>query len=221
MVEQVAATGKPIVVVLLNGSALAVNWAQDHANTVLEAWYPGQTGGKAITETLTGASNPAGRLPVTFYASLDQLPAFTDYSMQNRTYRYFTGKPLYRFGYGLSYARFSYSNLKLSTTTVHAGGVLTALAEVRNTGSIAGDEVVEFYLIPPQSGNGGLSPQVQLEAFQRVHLLPGQSKQVTFQLGPRQLSEVDANGIRAFSLEATRCRSAVRSPAMPSLPAIR
>jgi beta-glucosidase len=197
MLEQVAATGKPVVVVLLTGSAVAVNWAQEHANAVLEAWYPGEQGGKAIAETLTGKNNPAGRLPVTFYASLDQLPEFTDYSMTNRTYRYFTGKPLYKFGYGLSYTGFSYSGLKLSTETLQAGDRLTAQVTVRNKGTLAGDEVVELYLVPPQSGNGGLSPHVQLDGFQRVHLLPGQTKQVSFELNPRQLSEVDADGVRS------------------------
>ena len=121
MLQQVAATGKPVVAVLLTGSAVAVNWAQDHANAILEAWYPGEQGGKAIADTLTGKNNPAGRLPVTFYASLDQLPEFTDYSMANRTYRYFTGKPLYKFGYGLSYTSFGYSGLKLLTETLQAG----------------------------------------------------------------------------------------------------
>ncbi len=109
LLEAVAATGKPLVVVLMNGSALAVQWAQQHANAVLEAWYPGEAGAAAIAETLSGKNNPAGRLPVTFYASVDQLPAFTDYSMANRTYRYFKGTPLYGFGYGLSYTTFAYS----------------------------------------------------------------------------------------------------------------
>jgi beta-glucosidase len=197
MLEQVAAAGKPLVVVLLNGSALATNWAQDHANAVLDAWYPGQAGGKAIADTLSGKNNPGGRLPVTFYASLDDLPAFTDYSMQNRTYRYFKGKALYNFGYGLSYTKFSYSHLKLSTDALHAGDTLTAEADVRNAGSVAGDEVAELYLIPPHDGNGGLSPNLQLEGFQRFHLAPGQIKHVIFKLDPRQLSEVDANGTRA------------------------
>ena len=114
LLEALAATGKPLVVVLMSGSAVAVNWAQEHAAAVLEAWYPGEEGGTAIAETLAGVNNPSGRLPVTFYASLDQLPPFEDYSMQNRTYRYFQGKPLYGFGYGLSYSTFEYSNLKLS-----------------------------------------------------------------------------------------------------------
>ena len=155
-----------MVVVLLNGSALAMNWAKKHANAILEAWYPGETGGKAITETLVGKSDPSGRLPVTFYASVDDLPAFTDYSMKNRTYRYYSGEVLYRFGYGLSYTRFSYSHLKLSTSKVQAGDTITAEADVHNSGNVAGDEVAELYLMPPPDGNGGLSPHIQLEGFQ-------------------------------------------------------
>jgi beta-glucosidase len=197
MLEQVAATGKPIVVVLLNGSALAVNWAQEHANAILEAWYPGEAGGRAIGETLTGKNNPAGRLPVTFYTSLDELPPFSEYSMKNRTYRYFTGKPLYGFGYGLSYTKFSYSHVKLSSETVHAGDTLTVEADVRNTGKLAGDEVAELYLQAPREGNSGLSANLQLEGFARVRLAPGAVKHVTFKLTPRELSEVDDKGIRS------------------------
>ncbi len=198
LLEQLAATGKPMVVVLLNGSALAVNWAQEHANAILEAWYPGEAGGRAIADTLTGANNPGGRLPITFYKSVDDLPPFTDYSMSNRTYRYFKGKPLYGFGYGLSYTTFSYSHLKLSTPTLRAGDTLTVEADVRNTGKVAGDEVAELYLTASKDSNGGLSPNLQLEAFQRFHLAPGQIQHVTLKLTPRQLSEVDANGTRAI-----------------------
>ena len=197
MLEQVAAIGKLMVVVLLNGSALAVNWAQQHADAILDAWYPGRAGGKAIADTLIGKNDPGGRLPITFYASLNDLPPFTDYSMQSRTSRYFKGKPLYGFGYGLSYTKFSYSHLKLSTDSVHAGDTLTVEADVSNTGKVAGDEVSELYLIPPQDGNGGLSPNLQLEGFSRIHLLPGKTKQVTFRLSPRQLSEVDSKGVRS------------------------
>ena len=186
-----------MVVVLLNGSALAVNWAQEHANAILEAWYPGEAGGKAIADTLTGKNNPGGRLPITFYASLDELPPFTDYAMRNRTYRYFKGKALYGFGYGLSYTRFSYSSPKLSAETVYAGDTLTVETDVRNTGSLAGDEVAELYLIPPADGNEGLSPNLQLEGFSRVHLMPGETKHLFFKLSPRQLSEVDAKGVRS------------------------
>jgi beta-glucosidase len=197
MLEAVAATGKPMIVVLLNGSALAVNWSDRYANAVLEAWYPGQAGGQAIANTLTGKNNPAGRLPVTFYRSIDDIPPFTDYAMKGRTYRYFTGLPLYSFGYGLSYSKFTYSNLKLSTGTLEAGNPLTVEADIRNTSSRPGDEVAELYLTPPQDGNGGLSPQLELIAFDRLHLAAGQLRHVTFKLNPRDLSLVDAQGIRA------------------------
>jgi len=194
LLEAVAATGKPLVVVLMNGSALAVNWSQEHAQAVLEAWYPGETGGEAIAQTLDGKNNPGGRLPVTFYSSIDQLPGFENYAMKGRTYRYFGGTPLYGFGYGLSYTQFAYSKLQLSSKTVKAGAQLTVEAEVRNTGKRAGDEVVELYLTPPASD---VSPLRELKAFQRLHLEPGASQQVKFELDPRQLSEVDAAGKRS------------------------
>ena len=197
MLTKVAATGKPIVVVLLNGSALAVPYAEAHANAILEAWYPGEFGGQAIANTLVGRNNPAGRLPVTFYQSVNDLPPFSDYSMKNRTYRYYTGTPLYGFGYGLSYTRFSYSNLKLSKPILRAGESLTAEVEVKNTGSRAGDEVAQLYLVPPVSASGAQSPQVQLEGFQRLSLKPGETRKLTFMLDPRMLSEVDEKGVRS------------------------
>jgi beta-glucosidase len=125
------------------------------------------------------------------------LPEFADYSMKNRTYRYFTGKPLYGFGYGLSYTSFKYESLRLSSEAMHAGDSLTATVEVTNTGKREGDEVAELYLTPPTSGNGGLSPRVQLAGFKRVHLKPGESSEVSFTLDPRGLSEVDSQGIRS------------------------
>ena len=133
LLEAMKATGKPLVVVLMNGSALSVNWANEHADAILDAWYSGEEGGTAIAQTLAGVNNPAGRLPVTFYKGVDQLPAFEDYSMKNRTYRYFEGQPLYPFGYGLSYSKFEYSNLKLSSATLKAGDALSVDADVRNT----------------------------------------------------------------------------------------
>jgi beta-glucosidase len=195
MLEAVAKTGKPMVVVLLNGSALAVNWAQQNARALLEAWYPGQSGGQAIAETLSGKNNPAGRLPVTFYTCACQLPAFDDYSMANRTYRYFKGKPLYAFGDGLSYTTITYSGLRLSTKDLKAGDTLTVEAEVHNTGSLPGDEVSELYLIPPQSG--GPAPRLALAGFMRFHLNSGQTRHLTLTLDPRTLSEVDEKGVRA------------------------
>ncbi len=197
LLEQLAATGKPLVIVLMNGSALAVNVAQAHANAVLEAWYPGEAGGRAIADVLTGSVNPSGRLPVTFYASGADLPDFSDYSMKNRTYRYFTGAPLYRFGFGLSYTRFHYSDVKLSTHVVKAGAMLTAQVDVKNTGTRAGEEVAELYLLPPHEGNGGLSPQLHLQGAQRVSLQPGESRTLTFTLDPRGMSEVDGQGTRS------------------------
>ena len=213
MLEQVAATGKPLVVVLLNGSALAVNWAQDHANAILEAWYPGEAGGRAIGETLTGKYNPSGRLPLTFYTSLDELPDFSDYSMKNRTYRYFNGKTLYDFGYGLSYTKFAYSHVKLSETTVHAGDTLTVEADVKNTGARAGDEVAELYLIPPHDGNGGLSPNLQLAGFESAasRSRRGQARRLQA-LAARSVARSTTRASAACSPEAISCPSAAHSP---------
>jgi beta-glucosidase len=201
LIEAVAKTGKPMVVVLLNGSALAVNWAQQNAKAILEAWYPGESGGQAIGETLSGKNNPAGRLPITFYTGVDQLPAFEDYSMANRTYRYFTGKPLYSFGDGLSYTTFAYSNVTLSTRSLRAGDTLTVDADVTNAGSLAGDEVAELYITPPHTT---VSPKVALAGFERLHLNPGETKHVTFQLDPRTLSQVDNKGVRSVGPGAYR-----------------
>jgi beta-glucosidase len=192
LLKAVAATGKPLVVVLQNGSALAVNWAQEHAGAVLEAWYPGEEGGTAIAETLAGDNNPAGRLPLTFYASLDQVPGFEDYSMQGRTYRYFSGKPLYGFGYGLSYTSFVYSRLK-APESVAAGEPMTVEAEVKNTGRIAGDEVAELYLTQPR---GFETPLRVLAGFTRVHLAAGASAHVGFTVDARSLGQVDEKGVR-------------------------
>jgi beta-glucosidase len=191
LVEAVAATGKPFAVVLINGSALSVNWINQHANAVVEAWYPGEEGGVAVAETLGGKNNPAGRLPVTFYTSVDQLPNFEDYGMANRTYRYFYGKPLYPFGYGLSYTKFSYSNLSIPNSAVAAGQPLSVDATVANTGKVAGDEVVQLYLKFPQVKG---APRVALRGFQRIHLEPGASQQVHFDLKPRDLGMVTEDG---------------------------
>ncbi len=194
LLEAAKATGKPLVMVLMNGSALGLGWAKANADAILEAWYPGQAGAQAIAETLSGDNNPGGRLPVTFYANVDDLPPFTDYNMSNRTYRYYRGKPVYPFGYGLSYTQFGYSGVKLSTHKLRAGDPLRVEADVRNQGLIAGDEVVELYLTPPENG---LSPIHALAGFERVHLQPGESRHVSFTLDARQLSEVDARGDRA------------------------
>jgi beta-glucosidase len=191
LVEAVAATGKPLIVVLMNGSALSVNWAKDHANAILESWYAGEEGGAAIAETISGKNNPAGRLPVTFYTGVSQLPPFEDYAMKNRTYRYFDGAPLYPFGYGLSYTTFAFSDLQLSTSAVNAGDPLKVEATVTNKGKLAGDEVAELYLSFPKVAG---APRIALRGFQRVHLDPGASQKVQFTLDPRDLSIVTEAG---------------------------
>jgi beta-glucosidase len=193
LLESVAATGKPLIVVLTNGSALAVNWAQEHAAAILEAWYPGEEGGAAVANVLSGEYNPAGRLPVTFYQSVAQLPPFGNYSMAGRTYRYFTEQPLYPFGYGLSFSSFNYSDAKVSQEQVAADGTVTVSVRITNTGSIPGDEVVQLYLAHP--GVEG-APIRALAGFQRIHLDPAVSKTVDFTLRDRDLSIVDETGAR-------------------------
>ena len=193
LLQALAATGKPLIVVYTSGSELASATAQNAARALLMAWYPGQAGGTAIAETLGGENNPSGRLPVTFYKSIADLPGFSDYSMSNRTYRYFKGEPLYGFGYGLSYARFAYGPVTLASKTLQAGEALEARVSIRNTSQVEGDEVAELYLRPPQTP-GAL--RLALEGFERLHLLPGEEKQVRFQLDARQMSTVDAAGKR-------------------------
>jgi beta-glucosidase len=191
LLQAVAITGKPLVVVLMNGSALGVNWEKAHANAILEAWYSGEEGGTAIAETLSGKNNPAGRLPVTFYKDVRQLPHFEDYAMKGRTYRYFEGEPLWPFGYGLSYTTFSYSKLSLPSTPIHAGDPLNASVTVTNTGKLAGDEVVQLYLKFPDVAG---APRRALRGFQRIHLETGANRKVEFHLNPRDLSMVTDAG---------------------------
>jgi beta-glucosidase len=193
LLEAVKAAGKPLVVVLMNGSALGVNWANQNANAILEGWYPGEEGGAAIAETLAGINNPAGRLPITFYKSTSDLPPFDDYSMKGRTYRYFEGQPLYPFGYGLSYTKFAYSNAKLSAPILKAGGNLQVDVDVRNSGALAGDEVVQAYIEFPKLPG---APSRALRGFERVSVGPGQIKHVRLTLNPRDLSMVNDEGTR-------------------------
>ncbi len=193
LLEALAATGKPLIVVLTSGSALAVNWADDHAAAILEAWYPGEEGGTAVADVLSGDYNPAGRLPVTFYKSVAQLPPFTDYSMFDRTYRYLNETPLYPFGFGLSYSIFSYSDPVIAETKSGPDVLQSVSVHVINKSSLPGDEVVELYLSHP--GVEG-APIRSLAGFQRVHLAAGASQLVTFLLTPRDLSIVDPIGRR-------------------------
>jgi len=194
MLEALSATDKPLVVVLMNGSALAADWAKQHANAIVEAWYPGEEAGTAIAEVLTGKINPGGRLPVTFYAGTKDLPAFDDYSMSNRTYRYFHGTPLWGFGYGLSYSKFKWTNLELSTKTLDAGLPLAVDADVENISGVTGDVVSELYLTPPVTLS---SPQLTLVGFERTTLAPHGKQHIHFTLNARALSTVDTGGKRA------------------------
>ena len=180
LVKAATAVGKPVVVVLTSGSAIAANYAAEHATALLEAWYGGEEAGTAIAETLAGVNNPAGRLPVTFYKSVDQLPPFTDYAMKGHTYRYFKGDPLYTFGFGLSYSTFAYSGLSAKRTPKGA----EIRATVKNTSAREGDEVVQLYV---GGGSGEEAPIRSLRGFQRVHLRAGESRQVSFTLGSDDL----------------------------------
>jgi len=191
LLERVCATGKPVVLVLMNGSALSVNWANANVPAILEAWYPGGQGGKAVAEALAGGFSPAGRLPVTFYKSVDQLPDFENYSMLKRTYRYFDGEPLYPFGYGLSYTTFAYDKLHVNRRSVSGKEPVTISVEVKNTGTVPSDEVVQLYL--SHLGIAG-APLRALKGFQRVPLAAGEKKTVTFVLRERDLSVVDEAG---------------------------
>ena len=177
---------------LINGSALAVNWADEHVPAILEAWYPGQAGGTAIAEALFGLINPGGRLPVTFYRATSDLPPIDDYDMHKRTYRYFTGEPLYAFGFGLSYTTFAYRDLKITPAEVKPGEAVVVQVEVENTGERLGDEVVQLYV---QDVEASLPvPQLQLQGFTRIRLAPGEKQTVRFTLTAEQLSVVDEAG---------------------------
>ena len=191
LVRAVAATGKPLIVVLMNGSALAVNWEKTHADAILESWYAGEEGGTAIADTLSGRNDPAGRLPVTFYRSVDQLPNFEDYSMKGRTYRYFAGQPLWPFGYGLSYTTFKYGDLTLPKGSIGADEPMDASVRITNAGEVAGDEVVQLYLKFPAIAG---APLRALRGFRRIHLAPGASRIVRFHLGRRDMSMVTDDG---------------------------
>jgi beta-glucosidase len=193
LLRRVAALGKPVVLVLMNGSAMAVNWADGHVPAIVQAWYPGGEGGAAVAALLAGDFSPAGRLPVTFYESVDQLPPFSDYSMKRRTYRYFDGQPLYPFGFGKSFTSFEYQNARASAPRVSARDTVTVSVDVTNTGGMASDEVVQLYLT--HVGVAG-APRRTLQGFQRIHLAPGERKAIDFTLRDRALSVVDAQGQR-------------------------
>jgi beta-glucosidase len=193
LMKVLKSTGKPVVFVMLTGSAIAVPWEAANVPAILNAWYGGQAAGTAVADVLFGDYNPAGRLPVTFYKSDADLASFTDYSMENRTYRYFKGKPLYGFGYGLSYTTFRYDELK-APETARSGQAVTVTARITNTGKMAGDEVVQLYF---QNKDERVKSSLKtLKSFQRVTLAPGESRVITFTLSPDDLTYVNAEGGR-------------------------
>jgi beta-glucosidase len=185
LVEAAISTGKPVVVVLTSGSAVAANYAAERAAAVLEAWYGGEEIGTAIAETLAGVNNPSGRLPVTFYRGVEQLPPFEDYAMKGRTYRYFKGNPAFGFGFGLSYSTFHYSDLKTSRA---ADGARVSVT-VKNDSAREGDEVVELYV----DGAGGAGDPIRsLRGFKRIHLGAGESRDVEFKLALEDVPKAPA-----------------------------
>jgi beta-glucosidase len=175
LLEALQATGKPVVLVLTTGSAIAVDWATQKLPAIVVAWYPGQRGGNAVADVLFGNTNPSGRLPVTFYKGDEKLPAFDDYSMRNRTYRYFEGEPLYPFGHGLSYTQFAYSGIKVD----RVGDNVTVTVNLKNIRKSAGDEVSQLYVHSPS-----LRALKELRGIQRLTLKPGESRVATFKLVP-------------------------------------
>lgn len=195
LLDAVAASGKPVIVVLTNGGALSVNKAREKAAAILLAGYGGQQGGNAVADVLFGDYNPAGRLPVTYYKSIDQIPAFENYDMTGKTYRFFGQEPLYPFGYGLSYTTFTYSNLSIPEKIV-AGAKVAIKVTVTNTGKYAGDEVVQLYLNDEKASTP--RPLRQLEGFERITLKPGESKVVEFTLDPRQFSIINNKDTRVI-----------------------
>lgn len=188
LLDAVTATGKPVVVVLTNGGALSVNRAQEKAAAILLAGYGGQEGGNAVADVLFGDYNPAGRLPVTYYKSIDQIPAFENYDMNGKTYRFFNKEPLYPFGYGLSYTTFKYSDLSVPESA-KAGEKVTVSVTVTNSGKLTGDEVIQLYITDDKASTP--RPIRSLEGFSRVTLKPGESKIVDFQIEPRQFSIIN------------------------------
>jgi beta-glucosidase len=193
LLEQLKATGKPLVVVAMNGSTIDLSWAKENAAAIIEAWYPGQAGGLAVANVIAGKTNPAGRLPLTFYRNVSELPPFSEYSMKNRTYRYFTGTPVYPFGYGLSFTTFEYAALKLEPVDGNVEKGVRVTTTVTNTGKRAGEEVAQLYLEPPRYEG---APRLALRGFQRFNLLPGEHKTISLTLSPRDLSFVTRDGVR-------------------------
>jgi beta-glucosidase len=202
------ATGKSVIFINCSGSAMAIPWEDEHLPAILQAWYPGEEGGTAVAETLFGDNNPSGRLPITFYRSTGDLPVFTNYSMVNRTYRYFTGKPLYAFGHGLSYTHFDYSSPSLASKRVKPDGTLAVTFTVRNTGRVDGDEVAQVYFAHVNSAVP--QPVKALCSFKRVHIPAGKSAKVTLDIPAERLRYWDVTK-KDYTVEAGNYRLMIGS----------
>jgi beta-glucosidase len=196
LLEEIVAVGKPTVLVLISGSALSMSWADEHVRAIVQAWYPGQAGGQALADVLFGDYSPAGRLPITFPRSLDDVPDFSDYRMKGRTYRYAESEPLYPFGYGLSYTRFAYEAIQVDKARVAQGDTIEVSASVRNVGECSGDEVVQLYVKSLDAPF--VVPNHELRGFERIPLGVGESRRVSFRLGSRDLSLIDERGVRLY-----------------------
>ena len=192
LLETICRTGKPVVLVLLSGSALAVNWAHEHVQAIVQAWYPGAEGGKAVASLLFGEFSPSGRLPVTFYRTSEELPDFCDYSMKNRTYRYMENEALYPFGYGLSYSNFEYGEMLIDRSKLNTGEEFSCRVTLKNTGKYEADEIVQLYLEDVEASVE--VPKWQLSGIKRLHLLPGETTEVSFTVSPRQMALIDNEG---------------------------
>jgi beta-glucosidase len=216
LLEQARRTGKPLVVVLMNGSTLDLSWAKEHASAIIEAWYPGQAGGLALGNVISGKANPAGRLPLTFYRSVADLPDFSDYSMRGRTYRYFEGAPVYPFGYGLSYSTFEYGPIKVEALNGAMENGLRVSTTITNTSRRAGEETAQLYLDPPDFEG---APRLALRGFKRLDLQPGERKSIVMDLSPRDLSFVTRDGVRQIFAGAYRLTVGSIQPS-PDVPQI-
>ena len=197
--EALVETGTPIVFVLMSGSAMDLRYADEHASAVINAWYPGALGGKAIADILFGKTSPSGKLPVTFYSSDADLPDYCDYSMKGRTYRYIEKDPLYPFGFGLSYASIRYSDMKLGSSSIREGEGLSVEVSAVNSSSIASDDVVQIYV---RSDSEFAVPNHSLKAFCRIHLEANETKTVRLDLSPDSFFDVNNDGEKIFDAKS-------------------
>ncbi|WP_077623229.1 glycoside hydrolase family 3 C-terminal domain-containing protein [Sediminibacillus massiliensis] len=192
LLETIYSTGKPVILVHLSGSAIALNWADEHLPAIVQGWYPGAQGGRAVASLLFGEYSPSGKLPVTFYRSTEELPDFRDYSMKNRTYRYMEQDALYPFGYGLSYTTFTYEKTGSSSSAISAGESITLKAKVKNSGKRTSEEVVQMYVKDTEASLD--IPKWQLKGVEKISLEAGGEKEVSFTVSPRDMALIDENG---------------------------